>query len=609
MAIGLGPVFESEWLTTSRKWQVYALRSLFVGVILVGMAFVYVNSPRNTALSVLQAQALFGRFLYQTIALSQLVLVLLAAPAATAGAVCVDKARGTLMHVLMTDLSNSEIVLGKLAARLTPILGMILCTLPVVALGSWLGGIDPVLATGAFLIAIGSAVLTCSLALFISIWGTKLHEVLMATFLIILLWIAGLPAVIELTSMAIRGMHVSFNRGWLLLMNPFVLITEGGWDSQSPSIVPAALYLAACLVLSAALWALSILCVRAVAIKQASRGHRASKSRDARWMPKIPAVRWTRWFPGPSLDGNPIAWRQWHYQRPSRWSRVVWTLYAVVAGGLTLFVVFDAVTGRAQLRDFGGVLNGVVVAAGLLLLSVSASSALAEERLRGSLDVLLATPLSTREIVWGKWLGAFRSVPPLALMPFALITACSFRMGHLFAPPLLTALVLAHGAAVTSFGLALATWNKQLGRCVAISVVTFLAITIGAIPLGFAIAPGTEIGVSPIASASSFWGIGFFTALSGGRGGSQSEWPALAVCNFFWTIAYATIAVLLYQATLRSFDRCMGRMRETLAPPPSRECEPPRLDDFAPEYAKNARSVEHPDFEPPVDPILKKGLF
>ena len=46
---------------------------------------------------------------------TQLTLVLLAAPAATAGAICVDRRRGTLMHMLMTDLSAGEIVLGKLA--------------------------------------------------------------------------------------------------------------------------------------------------------------------------------------------------------------------------------------------------------------------------------------------------------------------------------------------------------------------------------------------------------------------------------------------------------------------------------------------------------------
>ena len=73
--------------------------------------------------------------------------------------------------------------------------------------------------------------------------------------------------------------------------------------------------------------------------------------------------------------------------------------------------------GQRRGRELGAVINGVQVAAGLLLLSVSAATSLAEERQRGSLDVLLATPLSTRSIVWGKWWGAFRGVPPLLVLP------------------------------------------------------------------------------------------------------------------------------------------------------------------------------------------------
>ena len=76
-----------------------------------------------------------------TIAVIELTLILLAAPAATAGAVCLDKARGTLDHMLATDLSNAEIVLGKLGVRLIPVLGLVACVLPVVAMSRacWAG--------------------------------------------------------------------------------------------------------------------------------------------------------------------------------------------------------------------------------------------------------------------------------------------------------------------------------------------------------------------------------------------------------------------------------------------------------------------------------------
>ena len=46
---------------------------------------------------------------------TQLALILLAAPAATAGAICQDKARGTLAHVMVTDrrtLATSVLPIG-----------------------------------------------------------------------------------------------------------------------------------------------------------------------------------------------------------------------------------------------------------------------------------------------------------------------------------------------------------------------------------------------------------------------------------------------------------------------------------------------------------------
>ena len=132
MRLGPGPVFSYEWLTTTRRWQLYALRAFFVGLVLVGMILSWRRGPTQTATGIsIQALARFGQTLFFTIVTIELSLVLLAAPAATAGAVCLDKARGTLDHMLATDLSNAEIVLGKLGVRLIPVLGLIACLLPL----------------------------------------------------------------------------------------------------------------------------------------------------------------------------------------------------------------------------------------------------------------------------------------------------------------------------------------------------------------------------------------------------------------------------------------------------------------------------------------------
>ena len=152
----------------------------------------------------IQSLALYGQVLFFTIVTIELSLVLLAAPAATAGAVCLDKARGTLDHMLATDLSNAEIVLGKLGVRLIPVLGLIVCLLPLSALTSLLGGIDPLALFGSFLTSVACAVLGCSLAMALSVWGRKTHEVLMVTYLLIIIWLSS-PVLVMILAFALGG--------------------------------------------------------------------------------------------------------------------------------------------------------------------------------------------------------------------------------------------------------------------------------------------------------------------------------------------------------------------------------------------------------------------
>ena len=89
--------------------------------------------------------------------------------------------------MLMTDLSDAEIVLGKLAARLLPVFGLIACTWPVMAISSLLGGIDPIALTLAFAIIVAVAVLGCTMALAFSVWAGKSHEVILATYTVFIL--------------------------------------------------------------------------------------------------------------------------------------------------------------------------------------------------------------------------------------------------------------------------------------------------------------------------------------------------------------------------------------------------------------------------------------
>ena len=117
----------------------YALRSLFVTALLLALVSIWMNTNRTIYASAIRYLADLGGGFFLAVIGTQLTLVLLAAPAATAGAICLDRARGTLTHMLMTDLSVAEIVLGKLAGRLVPVLTMLACTLPVLEILTLLG--------------------------------------------------------------------------------------------------------------------------------------------------------------------------------------------------------------------------------------------------------------------------------------------------------------------------------------------------------------------------------------------------------------------------------------------------------------------------------------
>ena len=66
---------------------------------------------------------------------------------------------------------------------------------------------------------------------------------------------------------------------------------------------------------------------------------------------------------------------------------------------------------RDAIWEIAGVFSYMLhVIFGLLMLAAIAPTSMAEERQRGSLDILAATALSTRAIVVGKWLGTFRLV-------------------------------------------------------------------------------------------------------------------------------------------------------------------------------------------------------
>ena len=255
----------------------------------------------------IQALATYGENLYKAVVSIELTLVLLAAPAATAGAICLDKARGTLDHMLATDLSNAEIVLGKLGVRLVPVLGLIACVLPITALTSLLGGIDPLRPLGSFMTAIACAAFGLLAGLDPVGLGPK-NTRSADGYLLDTDSLVDQPRIAALRGRFIRTSLVcQFPRRliweWIECSNPYYLAFAPYSDPGKVGLTTYLGFLAICLCLSALLLGLATLRIRGVALKQA--GQPLARARTtAGSLGHFPTLSW---WPASS---RPIARRQ-----------------------------------------------------------------------------------------------------------------------------------------------------------------------------------------------------------------------------------------------------------------------------------------------------------
>src|SRR4051794_21008980 len=110
--VGPGPVFWCEVRAAARRRRGYLVRMAFVAALLVllglwwwaaGFAMRRSELPTFT-------MAHLRKVLYQALAVTQLMVALLAAPAAAADALGRDRGRGVLGLLLVSPLSAAEIV-------------------------------------------------------------------------------------------------------------------------------------------------------------------------------------------------------------------------------------------------------------------------------------------------------------------------------------------------------------------------------------------------------------------------------------------------------------------------------------------------------------------
>jgi ABC-type transport system involved in multi-copper enzyme maturation permease subunit len=419
----VGPVLSLELLRGSRRGRQHVFRWVYGGWLLAQFsvfALLYLTrsfgddvlSPRGWVGNPSPLSSLTGTFL-ALLAVQQFLLLALAVPALTAGAVTEEKARGSLQDLLTTELSPWGIVAGKLLGRLIRVLDLSLPGWLLLGVVAAVGGLEPpqllALVGGmlAPLPALGAA------GLLASVWCRRTTNAAVAVY--------GLAAAVGGLFWAVGGLTAPSGPLYFLRLvsdnpGPAPLLREllVGWLAWGGLALP---------LLALAAWRLRP-AYRRQLVGEARGGAAAGRR--------------------PPIDDHPVRWKEQYIERVLD----VPGLRRVPRGlGVTAVLGLSLICSLAVERlSHGGAAGTAFALQGLAVMALAglaagarASGAVCGERERQTWDALLLTPLTAKQLLRGKLWGTvnvFRpyllayTVPAVAVAlfagPWALLWAVTF---------------------------------------------------------------------------------------------------------------------------------------------------------------------------------------
>jgi ABC-type transport system involved in multi-copper enzyme maturation permease subunit len=544
-----GPVFFYELVRTTRTGRYAQLRCLYAGILLAGMSLLYASW---FGLASLQPQQFFrppqtpfddlpqfaGSF-FRTFFLIQYLAVLLATPVFTAGAIAEDRERGTLDLLFTTHLSDGEIVLGKLAARLAHLTLLLVAGLPILGLAQFLGGIDPNWVLGGFAATLATMLSMGSLGLVASIRSPRTIDALTKCYR----WAFGyltLGACIPVVNLG----------------NPLTVLilvsSISGFLPGAPALLIGSLYAVVHLLMAAALCGGAFRDLRA--LRQggpASRAGLVTGNAASRTAAQGVPFR-------PPIGDQPMMWKELYTSRSVQgieWGGMA-GLGPILLGALCFFMLLgvSALISAGNSRQEAINRSALFISIPLILLllsqvAVNAAGSISREVESGTLESLLTTPLERSEILWAKLCGSLRQGRSLAIF-LALIWAATLITGGL---SLVGVLLLPAGIAVYAgftacLGLFLSLTCGSTLRATLWVVLVLVAVNLFPLLLPDAWA----VVLSPPASLVSL------CTLPSGRTTLFPPWTAFQTRALFGIMVYLAGAAIMWRLTLLRFQERYG---------------------------------------------------
>ncbi|QDU54740.1 ABC transporter permease subunit [Aeoliella mucimassa] len=437
----IGPVFTREASTAPRAARFYAIPAVAVGTLLCLLWTYWQIITGNQSLHTAGSSARFGSDVFQLLAPLEMAVATLTAALLTAAAVAQEKDRKTLVLLLLTRLTNSELVLGRLLASLLSVLMVVAASAPFFFIIVLLGGISYGQVYRVLAVTVMSALAAGSLGSTIALWREKTFQALAMTMLALVLWLLAWEAVGS-GALGATWFGVDCER-LATAMSPWRAVlaaAESDIYASAPGnptiagLSPVNAFLvwsASCIVL---LNALAIALVRVWnPSREARREQREDESRAIWSQPQTDeaaseaARAAAHRAPGKLREvwDNPILWREvrtWAYGRKILLIRGVYLIVCALSA-LALYALLNDQESLAQLGASipqSAKSLTPLMALSIVLVNALAVTSITSERDTRALDLLLVTDLSAKEIIFGKLGGVIYNSKELLVLPLLL---------------------------------------------------------------------------------------------------------------------------------------------------------------------------------------------
>jgi ABC-type transport system involved in cytochrome c biogenesis permease component len=380
------PIVERELRVAARKRSTVWFRVLAALVaLMIGAGFLMMS------LAVGVSTSRFGGGLFGTLTWLALAAALAAGLFFTADSLSEEKREGTLGFLFLTDLRGYDVVGGKLLATSLRGSYALLALFPVLAITLIMGGVTGIQFWRSALALVNA--LFCSLAagLFVSSFCRDSQRAMGGTFLLLLLACAGGP----LADSILAALGRAGFRSFFSLTSPvYVFWAASAWGKTN--------YWTGLLASHVLGWAWFTLACLLVPHTWQDRARKIPSST------RILSYSWT--YGGASaravrrrklIDLNPVLW----LVSRERWQGIaLWVLTLLVLGPFVTILM----TLPSTVWIIWAQVSWLVLVVLYLWTASQASRFFVEARRSGLMELLLVTPLTSKDIVFGQWQALLR---------------------------------------------------------------------------------------------------------------------------------------------------------------------------------------------------------